>query len=234
MTSGQPSEEEEERTEMDPWDAFIEAYTGVPGGLKQALEDDESKSYTLNKMQQARIGMSELNDDGSPSIRYQTKRFYSLKKEIENGPQTLREKVPDGFSDEEIFERMEAVLLRRPVNDLFLLVGSLIETLSIKAVLDNVIDENRVSNNVEEHVERLPQTEREWWLFSTGVIDAGEKGKIREAYRLRNNIAHMKDSSGNLYSKSDVMTAVEDAEEAINILHTSVWDFTLKHRKVIS
>jgi len=85
-----------------------------------------------------------------------------------------------------------------------------------------VIDENRVSNSVEERVERLPQTEREWWLFSTGVIDAGEKGKIREAYRLRNNIAHMKDSSGNLYSKSDVMTAVEDAEEAINILHTSV------------
>lgn len=123
-------------------------------------------------------------------------RLSRLRSEIQSLPVFEYEHEDELPSDSVVTpEELNAIVVKEELEDFFILVGQMIEALTIELVMESVVDPSRESKSVRKRVERKSQRDREWLLYITGVIDDGEKGEIRRAYNLRSSLVHDSDNA---------------------------------------
>ncbi|SMP11981.1 hypothetical protein SAMN06265347_10415 [Halobellus salinus] len=127
-------------------------------------------------------------------------------------------------------EDLKRLLIKDEATNYFLLVGGMIEQLSIDLIFEKVIREDRQSDSQRKQVKRMPQTEREEILYMTGIIDSGEKGKIGRAYGTRNDLAHNADDTAVTDVLNNVDSDIERAYDAVELLHKKLYGIDLNQR----
>lgn len=112
---------------------------------------------------------------------------------------------------------LNKLLVADDVVNFFTLAGSIIEQLSIHLIMERIVA--NPSNSIRDDVQNLRQTRREWLLFITGTLDGGEKDQVRQAYRLRNTLAHNPEGTSLLNEIDTVEEDIAKTMTALNTLH---------------
>lgn len=170
--------------------------------------------------------------DSVAELDRQVMRFDDMRR----GLDTLIKKSP---SDIEIPEGVEVTpkmlywfSIRTHLTSYYSQAGVLIEDLSTRLILNEVVDDDRISNRIEEDIRNKSQANRDWLLFATGVVDDSEKGEIRSTYRKRSDLVH--------HSGEPNPSAANDADEwkseiaqawsSVNILHEKLFGIGMEFR----
>ncbi|WP_336024775.1 hypothetical protein [Halobellus salinisoli] len=109
-------------------------------------------------------------------------------------------------------------------------VGVLIEEFSTELILNDVVDSNRRSNRVERDIANKSQSQREWLLFVTGVIDSGEKDQLRDTYRKRNKLVHNADVTEIIEDVDEINSEISSAWDTVNYLHRKLYGVEMRFR----
>jgi len=154
-----------------------------------------------------------------------------LKREIESKYDSVIHPPEEMPADPKITrEDLNRLLIKDEVTNYFLLVGGMIEQLSIDLICEKVISEDRQSENQRTRVEQMSQAEREQLLYMTSVIGDGERSEIRRAYNTRNDLAHNVTDRSVTDVLDNVESDIERAYDAVEILHMKLYDIDLNQR----
>lgn len=187
-------------------------YLEGPPLIPSDPEDQLAAREALNKV--AAISAGRIND-----LDIQIHTLKRLEMDIKRNSNAIinpGEKLPDGAKI--TADDLNKMLVAEDVVTFFALSGGVMERASIDLITEEVVDENRMSNRVREDIEDMTQYRREWLLYTTGVISSGEKGRIREAYQMRNDIVHNPEEITFLEVIDNIEEDVDFALDAIDIL----------------
>lgn len=158
-------------------------------------------------------------------------RFFRLEREVKSRPTFEYKKRDELPEDAKITpEEINRFLRKDELEEFFTLAGQMIEDLTVKLVIDEVIAPPRRSESVRGSVAQKSQREREWLLFVTGAISDGEKGEIRRTYNLRSSIVHSSDDDNGFLNEVNIPSDITRAKNAVYTLHEKLHGIELHHR----
>lgn len=201
---------------------------GYIEGLSVMLSD----RYDRMVVKEAIGEIEAISTENAENLTLQAYMFERLKENIVANLDGIAHPASEP-SDEVIItrEKLNKLLVADDVVQLFALTGSIIEQLSIELLLAEVVDPDRRSNTVREKVEQnMTQKHREWWLHKTGVLDDGEKGEVRRAYKLRSSLVHNPEGASLIDEIENVERDIERSTEAINLLHEKLFEDDFESR----
>jgi hypothetical protein len=156
-------------------------------------------------------------------------RLRNMKQDLISNSESLQKKSERSISSELTHDDLYLMSLRSDLISYHTQVGTLIEDLTVQLVFEDVVDDDRQSKRIRNDIENKPQSEREWLLFATGIVDSGEKDMIRTAYRQRNRIVHDSDKN-DIFENYDLQSQISESWEAVNLLHKKLHGIELNSR----
>lgn len=194
---------------------------------KQSIEGDSDNIG----VQEVFEFIAPLISEGTSEFDAQMFRLFRLEQQTRTG-QRFEYENEEQLPQEPLItpNELNRFLKKDELEEFFILSSQMIETLSIELVLQEVVDESRISKSVRRKIKRKSQTEREWLLHVTGEISDGEKGEIRRVYDLRSSIVHASESSEDFLKKVNIPSDIDRAKSAVNSLHEKLYGIELEHR----
>ena len=210
-------------------DDFVRKSAGKGDHLPEGPVKDNS-DLDEKSVEEAFVQIQSVISDTDPhALRVLTLK--RLKREIESKYGSIISPPKEMPADPKITrEDLNRLLIKDEVTNYLLLVGGMIEELSIDLVHKEVIIEDRQSSSQRKRIEHMTQSEREELLYITGIIDSGEKSEIGRAYGMRNNLAHNANNTTVTNVLDDVNGDMTRAYNAVEILHKKLYGIDLSQR----
>lgn len=208
---------------------FLEKSTGVDEG---ATEDSfvMGDEVSLASVDEAYHRLMILISNNFDRIALRTMTLDRLEGVIQSKADSIDHPSEEMPTDPTVTrENLNIMLIRDEVIIYFLIAGAMIEQFTIELVLEEVAAEDRQSENHRSRVEQMSEREREDLLHMAGILDDGEKGKVRRAYKIRNDLAHSHDPAI-ITEMGNVESNIDRTREALDTLHEKIHGIPLDYR----
>lgn len=213
---------------------LLKAYTNgshdFPGTTVTGVLTEDSATSEKDRDEVAEDILLLFSESTNP-VDLQTYSLLNLRAKIKNKSDRFPSEDKNLPDDATVTpEKLNRLLIKDKIRTFFTLVGSMIERFSIELILEDVVDEDRISESVREDIERKSQSERLWLLYITGVVDEGEKGKIGRAYDIRSSLVHDNVRASIIDEVDNIESDIERSLNAVDTLHQKLYGISLRMR----